>query len=217
MLLLCFQVNGQNLLAVLDVVSDGTVPAKNCTILSDTISAVLARDTTYMQFDRAMLPDLLGQLSVKDASTACSDPQCLALIGNMFGANYVIGGFVRYKDNLTEIELNLVDVGDKRALNTVSMKTGSRKKIIFSSEIPALVKDLLNPHATPPPTKLIAEKKSVLTNPLLYVGTLLAGGLGAGAYYYKYYYQPSHTPTPDKPDPVVPEPSLYGDFPEREE
>ena len=215
-----YAASAQDLIAVLDVVSDGTVPANYCTIISDTISAIVARDTTYMQFDRAMIPDLLGQLTVKEAATACSDPQCLVLIGNLIGANLVIGGFIRYNNNLTEIELNLVSIEERRALNTVSISTGSKKSVILTSEIPALVSSLLNPDVPLPPTKLVAEKKNFFTTPWPYAATLFAGAAGAGAYYYQYIYKPNRDgkpDNPDKPDIATETPSLYGDFPVREE
>lgn len=202
------------LLAVVDIASNGTISKKICRRISDTVSAVISRDSSCVQFDRSMLPELMKQLSVEESMTSCSDPQCLLLIGNLIGADFVIGGFVRYKDRLTQIELNLISVSKKRALNTVTMSTGSGKRAFFRRELPLLVGNLLNPDAPPPPSKLVADKRNIFTRPIFYISTLLVGGAASGAYLYmngdldQYLYK---TDTPE------PEPSLFDNLPARGE
>lgn len=203
-----------SLLAVIDVASNGTISKKNCKRISDTISAVVSRNSTFIQFDRTMLPELLNQLSVQESVTSCSDPQCLLLIGNLIGAEAVIGGFIRYRDKLTQIELNLISVSKKRALNTVTMSTGSGKRTFLKRELPILVRNLLNPDAPPPPSKLIAEKRNILTRPIFYISTVLIGGAATGTYLYLNgdldpYLGRSDTPQPD--------PSLFDNLPVRTE
>lgn len=176
----------QNLLAVLDLASDGSIPGKNLSLISDKISEVVAADGTYMLFTRNTLPELLKQFSIYESAAACSDQQCLVVTGSLIGANTMIGGSIKYEKNLTEITLNMVDVAGKQTINSVTMSTGSKKADFLKIEIPALVQSLLNPGKVSPQPKL-AAKKNFFTNPFLYAGTLLVGGAAAGAYYFKFY------------------------------
>lgn len=203
--LLTFSASAQKLLAVLNLVTDGSVPQKNLTIISDTISAAVARDSTYVQFDRAMLPDLLKQLMLDESSISCSDPQCLTIVGGLIGAEMMIGGMIKYANHATTIELNLVDVAERKAINSVSLSSGAKKSTLLGSEIPALVQSLLSapnssPQAVVPPAQ---QNPSILKNPLLYVGTFLATGAAAGAYYYKYHYRADDGGDPDPVDPPI--------------
>lgn len=200
---------GENLLAVLDLENDGTVSAKSIGIISDKISASIKNDTNYLQFDRSSIPELLQQLSIDQSATACSDVQCLTVIGSLIGANTMIGGTFRFAAKTTTIELNLVDVAAKKALNTVYLTSKSNKRDILEIEIPKLVKDLFSAEPQKQPKQEIVRKKTLLTNPLLYVGTLFVGGAAAGAYYYKNYYNPAASPSPDNSELPM------GDAPER--
>lgn len=199
----------ENLLAVLDLENNGTISPKNIGTISDKISASIKNDTNYLQFDRRQIPELLKQLSIDQSATACSDPQCLTVIGSLIGANTMIGGTIRYAAKTTTIELNLVDVAAKKALNTVHLNSKSNKRDILEIEIPELVKNLFSAEPQKQPKQEIVRKKTLLANPLLYVGTLVVGGAAAGAYYYKYYYNPAATRSPDNPELPM------GDAPER--
>lgn len=177
---------GQNLLAVLDLQCDGSIPEKNVTAVSDRISEIIAKDTTYMQFERSMLPELLQQLSIYESAAECSNVQCLLVIGSLIGANYITGGSIRYDNRKTDIELHLVDVAGKKAVNSVSLQSKLPLQECVKTEIPALVTSLL--HGTPGQGSAVAEKKSIFKSPFLYIGTALVGGAAAGAYYYKFHY-----------------------------
>jgi hypothetical protein len=194
---------GQNYCAVLDLASDGTIPERNCSLISDKISEVIATRSNYMAFDRGILPELLQQFSLDKDAVDCCKPQCLAHIGSLIGANAMIGGTIIHKNNLIEIKLFFVDVATGRTLNTVSLNTSSKKNVFLNSEVPALMKNLLNPPvvATPATKKQSVKNKSFFTNPVLYVGTLFVGGAAAGAYYYKYYYKNdgNNSPGDDQP------------------
>jgi hypothetical protein len=122
-LLLAALAKGQNLLAVLDLERDSSVSQKEVTAVCDRISAVISNDSSYMQFERSQLPELLKQLYIEESATGCSDPQCLTVIGSLIGANFIVGGSIRKKGSETAIELNLVDVAKKQAINT-----GTREK-----------------------------------------------------------------------------------------
>jgi hypothetical protein len=190
-LLLTSLVRGQNLLAVLDLENDGSVTQGEVTAICDRISGVIAKDSTYMQFERSQLPELLKQLYIEESATACSDPQCLTVIGSLIGANFVVGGSIRKNGRETVIELNLVDVAKKKAMNTVgiSLKTSA----LLDSEVPSLVKKLMDLDLHGTQKVASAEKKGFFANPLLYIGTGLAGAVAGGAYYYVYYYKNDNT------------------------
>jgi hypothetical protein len=182
---------GQNLLAVFDLQSDSSVSARTVSEISDRISAVIAEDSTYFQFERAQIPELLKQLLIDESASACSDVQCLTVIGSLIGANFMVGGSIRHKGRETSIELNLVDVAAKKIKNTVNLQCRSSKNALLETEIPALTKALMSS-----PSNKIArpgsgnkEKKSVLKNPLVYIGTGVAGLAAGGVYYYFNYYK----------------------------
>jgi TolB-like protein len=190
-LLLAVWAGGQNLLAVLDLENNGSVTQAEVTALCNRISEVIARDSVYMQFERSQLPELLKQLYIEESATACSDPQCLTVIGSLIGANFVVGGSIRKNGREITIELNLVDVANKKAINTVDSRTKAKADILLKTEIPALVKTLMNPGKRGPKKIASAEKNGFFANPLVYIGTGLAGAAAGGVYYYfNYYKQP---------------------------
>ena len=182
---------GQNLLAVLDFECDGSVPQKGITAVSDRISQTIAEDSTYVQFQRSQIPELLKQLSIDESASSCSDKQCLTVVGSLIGANYMVGGSIRYKNHETSIEISLIDVAEKKVINSVSFSSGSKKKALFDTEIPALAKSLMNPAMQNPPVAGKKRKKSFLANPFLYIGTGVAGIAAGGACYYAFVYKRS--------------------------
>ncbi len=189
--LLTVQGRGQSLLAVLDLASDGSVPKKEITAISDKISGVIADDSTYIQFERSQLPELLKQLYIEESAAACSDIQCLIIIGNLIGANFIVGGSIRRTGKETEMSLNLVNVEKKQAMQNVAFKTTLKPYDILEMVIPAKVEALMTP-GVKHKSKIAASakgKKGFFTNPLLYIGTGLAGIAAGGAYYYFHYYK----------------------------
>jgi hypothetical protein len=194
----------QNYCAVLDMVSNGTIPERNCILISDKISEIIVTKSNYLLFDRSTLPDLLKQFKVDETAANCTEFKCLTRIGSLIGANTIIGGSILYKNHLIEIRLYLVDVDEKQLLNTVSLSTTSKKTVFLNSEIPALMKNLLNPalRSSPKPPRPVAEKKSILSNPFLYVGTFFISGAAAGAYYYKNYYKKDDNSTEEEDPPL---------------
>jgi hypothetical protein len=186
------------LLAVLDLASNGSIPQKNLKMLSDKISEIVNSDSTFVQFNREMLPELFNQLALDQSTLVCSDLQCLVLVGNLIGANVVLGGNATSIGKQITIELNLIDVTEKKSINTVSMTSTANKAEFTSKELPRLVKNLLDPDK--PSQKVVIKKKRVITNPFLYAGTVLAGGAAASAYYFLVYKKDDEkqpTPGPD--------------------
>jgi|GEM_PF-2300260 len=175
---------GQNFIAVLDLVSDGSVSPKVVREISDRISeSIASEDPSYMPFEREYIPELLKQFAVDQSATACSDPQCLTLMGSMIGATTVVGGSISRSKGETFIELNLVDVAQKRALNSVSFSSKAKKSVLLQSEIPALASSLLSPDSRVAKRKP-GKKRGFFRNPVTYIGTALVGGAAFGAYYY---------------------------------
>lgn len=134
---------GQSYLAVMDLVSDGSVSKSSLITISDKISQSV-NESKYSQFDRTVLPELLKQFNMDDSTIACYDPQCLILIGNLIGANAVIGGILSRNNDFVNIKLNLVDASNKITLNTVSIKSASPKTEFLETEIPELVNRLFS-------------------------------------------------------------------------
>ncbi len=180
---------GQNLLAVLDLQGDGTIPQEDIRKASDRISEALREDSAYFQFDRSHLPDLLSQLSIEQSATGCSDPQCLTVIGSLIGANSVIGGMIRKEGRRTEVSLNLVDVATRKAVNSVDLSSRAPMSEVIATEIPALTKVLMSG-----PVSTAAGKKShknFFSNPVTYISAaaLIGGAATGGYYFYKHYYR----------------------------
>lgn len=179
---------GQNFIAVLDLVSDGSVSPKVVREISDRISeSIASEDSSYMPFEREYIPELLKQFAVDQSATACSDPQCLTLMGSMIGANTIVGGSVSRSKGETFIELNLVDVARKTSLNSVSFSSRAKKSVLLQSEIPALASSLLSPDSRMAKRKS-GKKRGFFRNPVTYIGTALVGGAAFGAYYYMSNY-----------------------------
>lgn len=177
------------LLAVFDLASDGTVSIKSIKAISDRISELVQGNESYTQFNREMLPELFNQLALDQSALVCSDQQCLILLGNLIGAAAVLGGSITTTGKQTTIELNLVDVSGKRTINKVLLTSVAKKSDFIENELPALVKNLLSSrtNASPLASKPSVKRTSVLSNPLLYTGTLLVGGAAATAYYFLVY------------------------------
>lgn len=178
----------QQLLAVFDLTSDSSISAKNLKAISDNISVLVERDSSYSQFSREMLPELFNQLAIDHSALICSDPQCLILLGNLIGANAAIGGFIKRSRERTMIELSLVNVSKKQIINTVSLTTAASIVEFKEEELPELVKSLLGSRTNTSPLRSKSlKKKSAFTNPMLYVGTVVVGGAAAAAYYFLVY------------------------------
>jgi hypothetical protein len=192
-LLLTALVRGQNLLAELDLENDGSVTQSEVSAICDRISKVISKDSTYMQFERAQLPELLKQLYIEESATACSDPQCLTVIGSLIGANFVVGGSIRKNGKETVIELNLVDVANKKAVNTAGLQTKAQMNVLIESEIPALVKDLLAAEKNNSQKAASNGKKTFFANPLVYIKTGLVSAIAGGAYYYLFCIKSNST------------------------
>lgn len=134
-----------------------------------------------------MIPELLKQLSISKSSAECSNVQCLLVIGSLIGANYITGGSIRYNKRKTDIELHLVDINSKKAVNSVSLQSKLPLRECAETELPALVNSLLR--GTSAKETTVAGKKPIVKNPFLYIGTALAGGAAVGAWYYKRHYR----------------------------
>jgi hypothetical protein len=96
------------------------------------------------------------------------------------------------------IELNLIDVAEKKKISTVSITSTANKTDFLNKELPQLVKKLLDPDQ--PSQTVVIKKKRVITNPFLYAGTILAGGAAASAYYFLVYKKDDTQQTTPGPD-----------------
>lgn len=134
----------QKSLVVIDLSSDGTVSAANIKTISDKISDAVSAHGGYTQFSRKMLPDLFRQLKADQSAVHCSDPQCLAVVGNFIGSNFIIGGMASLNQKQMSIRLHIVDVKSKNKLNSVSVASTAKKDIFLAKELPALVYRLLD-------------------------------------------------------------------------
>jgi len=130
---------GQNFLAVMDLVSDGTISQNSIIDLSDKIGQSV-NDSSYSQFDRSTLPELLKQLDMNDTLIASYDPNCLIIVGSLIGANTVLGGLVTRNKDSVNIKLYLVAVEKKQTLSEASLSSVSPKMVLLEKEIPELVK-----------------------------------------------------------------------------
>jgi hypothetical protein len=194
-LLSAAETEGQRLLAVFDLTSDGSLSSTELKTISDTISILANDQKAYTQFSREMMPELFNQIAIDHTALACSDMQCLLLLGNLIGAEVVIGGFITTTGKKTAIELQLIDVTEKRTLQTVSMTSTANRLDFTKTELPNLVKQLFrSPKDTSPVTTKHPGRKSIFASPLLYTGTALVSGGVAAAYYFLVYKKEGETP-----------------------
>lgn len=163
-----FPLSAQNYLAVMDLVSDGSVNKSALVALSDKISQSIP-DNSYSQFDRSIMPEILKQFSLDDSSFACYEPQCLIVIGNLIGANTLIGGFISRNNNETSLTLNLIDVASRSTLNSVTISSNSPRSQFLQTEIPGIVNKLLNKSQNLPPP--VSAMNNPVSSPSSKAGT----------------------------------------------
>jgi hypothetical protein len=173
--------DAQELIAVMDLQSDGSVSQGTIKTICDSISAEIARDVHYSVFDRNYLPFVLQQLNSKQP-TLCSDAECLGSVGNLVGTNQIVGGSIVLKKDEIWIRLDRVDVKTRRSLQTVLKKMQGTRKDLFLASIPAIVKDLMN---TPQVSQSAPGKKGSFKQAIMWVGgSAIAAGTAAAIYYF---------------------------------
>ncbi len=201
----------QGPIAVMDLQCGENISPSAGRAISNRIGESL--DSTLQQFDRAILHDMLEQLSIDQSATSCSDAQCLTIVGSLIGASRVIGGSVSRDGRKTFITLNLVDVAGKKAINSVSMNSRSDKNELLAFEIPALVKTLMAPRS-PISRRNGLKGRSFFANPVTYIAAGLAGTVAAGTFLFKLGNPPDRD-DPSGPGPVVPGVIPIDDAPSR--
>lgn len=182
----------ENFCVVLDLISDGSVSKSSCSLLSHTINKILIIDGRYNLFDRKVLSDLLKQFDLYKLSHECYDQECLATIGNLIGAQIIIGGKAVYKNKSISIILNMIDVKQKKKIQTVTINTRESKKRVIKEEIPIIVEMLLESETSYQLSKFNQKKKSKnikrrklpYKNLLFYTGAIFVGGASGILCYY---------------------------------
>lgn len=173
--MLAFSASAQELIAVLDLKSDGSVSQKNIRAISDQISAEIAWDARLTVFDRQNLPVLLDQLKI---TASCADAKCLSDVGNQIGANQIVGGSLRLTHGELCIELRRVDVQSQKTMRTVKQKMAVTKEEFMARKLPDFVRDLMS---SSEPIALKTKKKGFFSHPGVWVGAASVAAAGAAA------------------------------------
>jgi len=170
-----FSASAQELIAVMDLKSDGSVSQKNIQTISDKISAEISRDARYTVFDRKYLPVLLEQLKFKQ-SVSCAEVKRLSDIGVGIGANQIVGGSIQMKQEELSVELNRVNVQTKKIIRSVTQKMMVSREDFIKKRLPDFVLDLMTSSA---PIASETKKKGFFSKPAIWIGAATVAAAGA--------------------------------------
>ncbi|MBD3419294.1 MAG: hypothetical protein GF398_04165 [Chitinivibrionales bacterium] len=176
--------NAQKLLAVLDLDADGKISKDICNEIADKISEQAKTDTRFTVYDRSMYPYLFSSLDIDNIDT-CSQPKCLTEIGNLIGANIVVGGTIEQARRQFHVYLMMVDAATGMITGNADFtidptKTGTR-------DLTIAVNALLNAYGTRTPEKFkvrTKKEKGFFRKPLVWVNIGVIGAAGAAAAVY---------------------------------
>jgi hypothetical protein len=131
-----------NLVAVMDLTSDGSVSPSAIDSLCDIICQSISSNILYEVFDRKFLPFTLQSLG-RPEHPRCSETPCLIDIGRDIGAKYMIGGSIKKVKTDYIIHLNLINSESKISIGTVSKRARVSKIAFIKQKLPSLVNELL--------------------------------------------------------------------------
>jgi hypothetical protein len=148
----------KELIAVIDLSSDGTVSPATIDSVCGKIGGTIAGNKRYEVFGREFLPFTLKSVGMPE-HPRCSEITCLADIGRKIGTKYIVGGSIRFIKKEWIINLKLVNTESGFLLGTVTKKSDLIKKTFISQKLPSLARELLRFNRTVP-----ADQSTVVAN-----------------------------------------------------
>ncbi len=131
-----------NLIAVIDLASDGTVSTSTIDSVCEVIYQTIVSDKRYEVFDRRFLPFSFQSLGLSGRSS-CFEASCLMDLGAAIGSRYVIGGSIQKVKKGFLIRLTLVNSESKEHVGTISKMVKTSTGTTLNQMFLPIVNELL--------------------------------------------------------------------------
>lgn len=189
MIFFCFfPLHAKELVAVIDLSSNVTITAEKMNLIYQKINIEIAKDSSCDTFPCITIPIVLD-MAEKQGAFPCYDAICFSRLGSEFiGATQLITGTILLRKGKINVRLFRYDVITGQKVKTVSDSTEQREDVFFSSILPVLVRELLQPPVpladelqkkepviTPVPLANELPKKKPAITPVLIGGTIATG------------------------------------------
>lgn len=172
--------NAQVIIAVVDLESKTGVSGEIIRTICDGVSREIAKDTSYVVFDREYLPTLISQVNKKIAGP-CARARCMSDLGKAIGANQIVGGFADLTNGVMDLEFKRVDVKTGKVISTIRRRIAGPSEDKINQRLPQIARDLLTTT-----DEIIADKenKRGVKKPLIWIGasSIVAAGVVAAIY-----------------------------------
>ncbi len=130
---------GKERLAVLDFVTSG-VDAELGVTLTQVFASELGKSGEYEIVGRDAIQALLG-VEIQKQALGCGDRGCLAELGGMLDARYVVAGTLGKVGTLFVLSVQMIDSSHARVLNRASRRASRPEEL--AEQAPGLARELL--------------------------------------------------------------------------
>lgn len=165
-------------LAVLELTTQGNVPAEMGQILTDRIRALILNSQQYQVMERSQMESIIKEQGFQASMQDCDTVSCAIKLGRLLSVRHLLIGSLSQVGQLYSLNLRIIDVQSGQIMNERFSDCRCSLEEVLMKVSPSLVKELLSGEA---PAPVAAPVTSSYKNP---VSVFLLNIPGPFGYFY---------------------------------
>lgn len=134
-------------LAVLNLKTQGNVPAEMGQILTDRIRALVINSRQYLVMERSQMESIIKEQGFQASVQDCDTVSCAIELGRLLSVRHLLMGSISQVGQLYNLNLRIIDVQSGQIINERFSDCRCSLEDVLIKTVPGLVKELLSGEA----------------------------------------------------------------------